>query len=153
MNMVTPNDLLAQRVIEIAKGNRSGDAFTKGMPSYTPVHETDDAAMGTFGKFPEEAVLSLHQRILAHEALASASSGGSMSGMDHDVLAAEPRRKGGLRPSGAAPKFKTPAPRASLLGLDKLAAEKRAQAAEPPSKRFRVEEPEEGAGGVFKGKL
>ncbi|EKD00131.1 RNA helicase, Prp16p [Trichosporon asahii var. asahii CBS 8904] len=104
--------------------------------------------MGTFGKFPVDAVLSLHQRILAHDALASASSGGSMSGMDHedsDVLAAEPRRKGGLRPSGAAPKFKTPAPRASLLGLDKLAAEKRAQASEPPSKRFKVEEPEEGA--------
>lgn len=112
--------------------------------------------MGTFGKFPEDAVLSLHQRILAHDALASASSGGSMSGMDHedsDVLAAEPRRKGGLRPSEAAPKFKAPAPRASLLGLDKLAAEKRAQAGEPPSKRFKMEEPEEGAGGVFKGEL
>lgn len=112
--------------------------------------------MSTFGKFPEDAILSLHQRILAHDALASASSGGSMSGMDHedsDVLAAEPRRKGGLRPSGAAPKFKAPAPRASLLGLDKLAAEKRAQAGEPPSKRFKVEEPEEGAGGVFKGEF
>lgn len=48
--------------------------------------------------------------------------------------------------------------RPSLLGLDKLAAEKRAAAAatggvkaEPPSKRVKTE-PEEDAGGVFKGK-
>ena len=30
MNTINPNDLLAQRVIDIARGNRSGDAFVKG---------------------------------------------------------------------------------------------------------------------------
>lgn len=60
-----------------------------------------------------------------------------------------------------APAFKTPAmSKPSLLGLDKLAAEKRAQAAavkmEPPSKRTKREadEDENGlstSGGVFKG--
>ena len=61
--------------------------------------------------------------------------------------------------------FKAPqGARPSLLGLDKLAVEKRAQAAavsgrsEPPSKRTKLEADEEengGAvsGGVFKGKL
>lgn len=93
-----------------------------------------------------------------------------MEGMDHedsDILAAEPRRKGGLmRAGGDAHTFKTPVgARPSLLGLDKLAAEKRAQAAaaaagkaEPPSKRAKTEpeEDEEGnsrAGGVFKGEF
>jgi len=30
MNMVNPNDILAQRVIDIAKHNRSGEAFING---------------------------------------------------------------------------------------------------------------------------
>jgi pre-mRNA-splicing factor ATP-dependent RNA helicase DHX38/PRP16 len=30
MNLVNPNDILAQRVVDIARGNRSGDAFCKG---------------------------------------------------------------------------------------------------------------------------
>lgn len=123
--------------------------------------------MSTFGKFPEDQLLSLHSRILAHEALASqgrprGGNGVKVEGMDHedsDVLASDAPRRGGLRQSGA-PKFKAPAtPRASVFGLDKLAAEKRAQAAgvkiEPPSKRIKMEvdEDENGvstSGGVFK---
>ena len=31
MNSMNPNDLLARRVIEIAKGNRSSDAFIRGI--------------------------------------------------------------------------------------------------------------------------
>lgn len=30
MNSATPNEILAQRVIEIARGNRTGAAFVKG---------------------------------------------------------------------------------------------------------------------------
>jgi pre-mRNA-splicing factor ATP-dependent RNA helicase DHX38/PRP16 len=30
MNAINPNDLLAKRVIDIAKYNRTGDAFIKG---------------------------------------------------------------------------------------------------------------------------
>lgn len=135
------------------------------------------AAKG-FGNFPEDRLLSLHTRILANEALLSrrkSNEGGlrptpgsreetEVDGMDHgdsDVLAAEAPRKGGLRQATGAPKFKAPAgPRASLLGLDRLAAEKRAQAAgvkteQQPAKRIKIEleEDEDGAskaGGVFK---
>lgn len=178
MNAINPNDLLAKRIIEIAQHNRSGDAFLK--------------AVSAFYKFPEDSILSVHTRILAHQSMTSAANGSrrgsehspprmmgarrgagerdQVEGMDHedsDILAAEPRRKGGLmRAGGDAHTFKTPAgARPSLLGLDKLAAEKRAQAAaaaagtgksEPPSKRAKTEpeEDEEGnsrAGGVFKG--
>jgi len=119
--------------------------------------------VSAFGKFPEDKILSLHARIIAHEALAAQrdSNGGiKVEGMEHedgDTLAADEPRRGGLRQSGT-PKFQKPAgARTSLLGLDKLAAEKRAQAAgikvEPPSKRVKVEstdEDERSAGGVFK---
>lgn len=143
-------------------------------------------AVSTFGKFPEETMLNLHTRILTHIAMAGQSSSqrrgsnhspprmngrgnGSdhdaqrrMDGMDHedgDTLASEPQRRGGLVRSGDSIAFKTPqGARPSLLGLDKLAAEKRAQAATAghPSKRVKleVEEDENGAsssGGVFKG--
>jgi pre-mRNA-splicing factor ATP-dependent RNA helicase DHX38/PRP16 len=111
MNSINPNDLLAKRIIDIAKHNRSGDAFVM--------------AVSAFFKFPEDAILSLHTRILAHQSMAAHNEGqrrGSnhsplrmlggggaggdkekMEGMDHDssdILAAEPRRKGGLMRSG-----------------------------------------------------
>lgn len=118
--------------------------------------------MSTFGKFSEETLLALHSRILAHEALVSSRAnlsprGNKVEGMDHDssdVLEADAPRKGGLR-QGSGPRFKAPATtaaRASLLGLDKLAAQKRAEAGEPPSKRakFEPEVKEEENGGVFK---
>ncbi|WVR08169.1 hypothetical protein IAU60_005215 [Kwoniella sp. DSM 27419] len=170
MNAVNPNDLLGRRVVEIALGNRSGDAFLR--------------AVSTFGKFPEEAMLSLHTRILAHQSMTQSNGrrgsnhspprmmggragggGDRMEGMDHDDsdrLAPEPVRKGGLRRvEGETVAFRAPQnARPSLLGLDKLAAEKRAAAAalsskaESSSKRPRtaIADQEDGsnAGGVFK---
>ncbi|WVQ96080.1 hypothetical protein IAU59_003181 [Kwoniella sp. CBS 9459] len=174
MNAVNPNDLLGRRIIEIAKGNRTGDAFLR--------------AVSTFGRFPDEAMLSLHTRILAHQAMvqSQAQSNGrrgsdhspprmlggrpagaddSMEGMEHDDsdrLAPEPVRKGGLRRGGGdSVAFRAPpTARPSLLGLDKLAAEKRAAAAtasgkgEPSNKRPRTsgddDQDESNAGGVFK---
>lgn len=115
--------------------------------------------MSTFGKFSEESLLSLHSRILAHESLMASRAdlsprgGVKMEGMDHDssdILAADAPSKGGLRQSGSAPKFKAPTARASVFGLDKLAAQKRAEAGEPPSKRSKIEVKEEENGGVFK---
>lgn len=125
MNAINPNDLLAKRVIDIAQYNRTGNAFIKGkccQSSISPecVRLTDWTAVSAFGKFPEETVLSLHTRILAQLAvegqngnrrgsghspprmIGAKGAGGdkaNMTGMDHDhsdVLAAEPRRKGGL---------------------------------------------------------
>lgn len=110
MNAVNPNDTLARRVIDIAKHNRSGDTFVK--------------AVSAFYKFPEDAILSLHTRILVHQSqaaqngtangrrgshgspprmLAARGEGGVMDGMDHDRsdrIESEPSRKGGLTRAG-----------------------------------------------------
>ncbi|KAL7425016.1 Pre-mRNA-splicing factor ATP-dependent RNA helicase PRP16 [Cryptotrichosporon argae] len=160
MNTVNPNDTLARRVMDIARHNRTSDSFLK--------------AVSAFGKFPEDAILSIHTRILTFESMHPRRPSNNMSpprragagevkveGMDHDshdTLESEPKRKGGLLRSGNAHTFKAPqAARPSLLGLDKLAAQKRAEAAgiksEPASKRVKVEEDENGvssSGGVFK---
>ncbi|WVO13862.1 hypothetical protein L204_101485 [Cryptococcus depauperatus] len=160
MNLINPNDVLGKRIVEIAKGNRTGDAFLR--------------AVSTFGKFPQDAMLSLHTRILAHLAILHSQSPPRnakkqlgeerLEGMEHDdtdTLAPEPARKGGLRRGGDAPTFRAPVTaRPSILGLDKLAAEKRAAAGmsrnpEPPSKKAKLKDVDEdemaqSAGGVFK---
>ncbi|ODO00817.1 pre-mRNA-splicing factor ATP-dependent RNA helicase PRP16 [Cryptococcus wingfieldii CBS 7118] len=173
MNMVNPNDLLGKRVIDIARGNRTGEDFVK--------------AVSAFGKFPRDAILSLHTRIATYLSMTHSLSNGNrgasersptrasgrrsaseqeIEGMDHDDsdrLAPEPVRQGGLRRAGDAPvTFKAPqAARPSLLGLDRLAAEKRAAAAggsgkmEPPNKKARRleendDEKDQASGGVFK---
>jgi pre-mRNA-splicing factor ATP-dependent RNA helicase DHX38/PRP16 len=104
MNSINPNDLLAKRIIDIARGNRSAEAFLR--------------ATSTFGKFPEDTMLGLHTRILvhlsqtAHQFTRSALPGRNgevkeeekVDGMDHDSsdrMLAEPRRKGGLMQSGS----------------------------------------------------
>jgi pre-mRNA-splicing factor ATP-dependent RNA helicase DHX38/PRP16 len=51
LNTVNPNDTLAKRVIDIARHNRSGDAFVK--------------AASSFGKFDNEFLLGIHSQILA----------------------------------------------------------------------------------------
>lgn len=149
LNIVNPNDLLAKRVIDIARHNHSGDAFIR--------------AASSFGKFEDEFLLSLHTEILAHLSLQGSTqnqdgpgtrtSQGSPPGMERgnlhlgedtkvedpmedggevDVQPAEPVRKGGLYRTDGGHTFKNPGnhpPRASLLGLDRLAAQKRAEAA------------------------
>lgn len=102
MNSINPNDLLAKRIIEIARGNRSAEAFLR--------------ATATFGKFPEDTMLGLHTRILVHISQTSHQFSRSalpgrngevkqeekVDGMEHDSsdrLLAEPRRKGGLMQS------------------------------------------------------
>lgn len=58
---MNPNDTLAKRVIDIARHNRSGDAFVK--------------AASSFGKFDNDFLLGIHSQILAY--LAANSSEGS----------------------------------------------------------------------------
>ena len=128
-NAINPNDLLARHLIDIAKGNRTGEAFVKGgnlLASCGVSDVTLSLAVSTFGKFPEENILSIHSRILTHLSMTSqngharrgsnhspprvlggngaAGNGDSrMNGMEHDdsdTLAAEPKRKGGLMRSG-----------------------------------------------------
>jgi pre-mRNA-splicing factor ATP-dependent RNA helicase DHX38/PRP16 len=94
--------------------------LSKVRPSLSDPHLADHLAVSAFGKFPEETILSLHTRILTQLAvdskkghrrgsghspprmLGAKGAGGAgehVEGMDHDrsdVLASEPRRKGGL---------------------------------------------------------
>lgn len=176
LNTVNPNDLLAKRVVDIARHNSSGEAFIK--------------AASSFGKFDTDFLLSLHSQILAHLAAASKTSGNGQrrtsiseggkahagndmnpsedAGSQHtgDVQPAAPRQRGGLVRTGDHT-FKAPndKPRASLLGLDRLAAEKRAAAESAnasgssdshSSKRQRLDRSDQAgqddgsSGGVFK---
>lgn len=63
LNTVNPNDTLAKRVIDIARHNRSGDAFVK--------------AASSFGKFDSDFLLGIHSQILAYLAAESSEGSGS----------------------------------------------------------------------------
>ncbi|KAL0945671.1 hypothetical protein HGRIS_014822 [Hohenbuehelia grisea] len=126
INLVNPNDLLAQRVTDIAKTNDL-DSFVK--------------AARAFGKFKDSFLAEIHGEILAHaEQEATGLAPQPVQGItvhDSEVLAPEPVRQGGLMRKDARHAFRQPAkplepptPRTSILGLDRLAQEKRREAAE-----------------------
>ncbi|KAF7340214.1 Pre-mRNA-splicing factor ATP-dependent RNA helicase PRP16 [Mycena venus] len=125
LNTLNPNDLLAQRVTDIAKTN-SVDGFVK--------------AARAFGKFQDSFLQELHAEILLHaKQEATGIAPKPVEGItvhDSDVLEPEPARPGGLMRPDTRHTFRQPAkplepptPRSSLLGLDRLAQEKRAAAA------------------------
>ncbi|KAF9478547.1 pre-mRNA splicing factor [Pholiota conissans] len=127
LNTLNPNDLLAQRVTDIAKTNSVTGFIT---------------AAKTFGKFQDSFLSELHAEILSHaKQEATGVAPQPVEGItvfDSDVLEPAPIRPGGLqKPDTSRHTFRQPAkplepptPRTSLLGLDRLAREKRAQAAE-----------------------
>ncbi|KAG1908634.1 pre-mRNA splicing factor [Suillus fuscotomentosus] len=124
LNLVNPNDLLAERVIDIAKSN-SAEGFAK--------------AARAFGKFQDSFLTELHDEILSHvKQEASGLAPRPVEGItvhDSEVLEPDPIRQGGLVRDDTRHTFRQPAkpiepptPRGSLLGLDRLAKEKREQA-------------------------
>ncbi|KAG1777266.1 pre-mRNA splicing factor [Suillus placidus] len=124
LNLVNPNDLLAERVIDIAKTN-SVEGFAK--------------AARAFGKFQDSFLTELHDEILSHvKQEASGLAPRPVEGItvhDSEVLEPDPIRQGGLVRNDTRHTFRQPAkpiepptPRGSLLGLDRLAKEKREQA-------------------------
>ncbi|KAG2091527.1 pre-mRNA splicing factor [Suillus discolor] len=124
LNLVNPNDLLAERVIDIAKTN-SAEGFAK--------------AARAFGKFQDSFLTELHDEILSHvKQEASGIAPRPVEGItvhDSEVLEPDPIRQGGLVRDDTRHTFRQPAkpiepptPRGSLLGLDRLAKEKREQA-------------------------
>lgn len=124
LNLVNPNDLLAERVIDIAKTN-SAEGFAK--------------AARAFGKFQDSFLTELHDEILSHvKQEASGLAPRPVEGItvhDSEVLEPDPIRQGGLVRDDTRHTFRQPAkpiepptPRGSLLGLDRLAKEKREQA-------------------------
>ncbi|KAF9513871.1 hypothetical protein BS47DRAFT_1295708 [Hydnum rufescens UP504] len=148
LNTLNPNDLLARRVIDIAKGSAQDDSKFI-------------AAALTFGKFQEKFLKELHFEILSHARqedaghLVQAPAG--MTVVDSDILEPDPVRQGGLMRPESRHTFRTPAkplepptPRTSVLGLDRLALEKRkTTAVESSRKKPRVEDGEP-TSGLFK---
>lgn len=70
LNLTNPNDLLAKRVIQIARNDRNPQSFTKGR--YTaaqlaaiPTH-TCSLACASFGRFKPEFLLELYAKIDSH---------------------------------------------------------------------------------------
>lgn len=122
LNIPTPNDLLAKRVIEIARSNPTPSSFTN--------------ACSAFGKFPPNTLDALHTEIVVHLSQEEKIKGLRVTGFeeradgeDKDMLEPESERDvGGLvRGGGLQHTFR--APQASLLGLDKLAEQKKEAAA------------------------
>ncbi|KAJ3770349.1 pre-mRNA splicing factor [Lentinula raphanica] len=126
VNLINPNDLLAQRVIDIAKTN-SLDGFI--------------GAAKAFGKFKDSFLAEIHSDVLSHAKQAETGLAPQpvpgITVRDSDVLQPEPVRQGGLVRKDLQHTFKKPTrtlepptPRTSILGLDRLAKEKRAALAE-----------------------
>ncbi|THH17196.1 hypothetical protein EW146_g3579 [Bondarzewia mesenterica] len=130
LNLVNPNDLLATRVTDIAKTNTE-DGFIK--------------AANSFGKFKDSFLAELYAEISSHvKQEATGHAPQPVQGitvhdsevLDSEVLEPEPIRQGGLMRRDTRHAFRKPAkplepptPRTSVLGLDRLAQEKRAAAA------------------------
>ncbi|KAK7688261.1 Pre-mRNA-splicing factor ATP-dependent RNA helicase PRP16 [Cerrena zonata] len=125
LNLVNPNDLLARRVQDIAR-NSSLDGFV--------------SAARSFGKFKDSFLAEIHAEISSH--LKQEESGLAPQPVhgivvhDSEVLAPDTPRAGGLVRNDAQHTFRRPAkpiepptPRTSILGLDRLAREKREAAA------------------------
>ncbi|KAH7108277.1 P-loop containing nucleoside triphosphate hydrolase protein, partial [Auriculariales sp. MPI-PUGE-AT-0066] len=147
-NTINPNDLLARNIINIAK-NQTQAGFIN--------------AAKNFGRFQDQFMSELHSEISSHYQQEKtgliAQPVHGMTVIDSDVLAPEPVRKGGLVRSGTQHTFRQPAkplepptPRTSVLGLDRLAMQKRAEkAAEAEASRKRPRQ-DDGDGTRFKGK-
>ncbi|KAH8101627.1 P-loop containing nucleoside triphosphate hydrolase protein [Cristinia sonorae] len=132
LNIVNPNDLLSRRVQDIAKTN-SLQGFI--------------SAAKSFGKFQDSFLAEIHAEISSHtkQEEAGLPPAQPVQGIfvhDSEVLAPDPVRAGGLMRSDAVHAFRKPAkplepptPRASVLGLDRLAQEKRAALAEEGSRK------------------
>lgn len=102
LNTLNPNDLLAQRVIDIAKTS-SVTNFISGIiiPFLLILKLKGCVAANTFGKFQDSFLAELHTEISSHaKQEATGVLPHSIQGitvLDSDVLEPEPLRPGGLQ--------------------------------------------------------
>jgi pre-mRNA-splicing factor ATP-dependent RNA helicase DHX38/PRP16 len=182
LNTVNPNDLLATRVTEIAK-TQSREGFVKGLSTFILLHLqlTLLSAAKTFGKFQDSFLSELYAEIQFHVKQEAPGAPEPMQGItvhDADVLEPDPVRPGGLMRKdtvrrgalSTASRFshlaqrhafkqpskplEPPTPRTSVLGLDRLAIEKRAaqNGGDGSRKKARLDDDEpmfKGAGHAF----
>lgn len=101
LNTVNPNDLLAQRVTDLAL-QHDLEGFSKGIVVNASFSSVIDmlAAAKTFGKFKDSFLAELHAEILLHvRQEASGLAPKPVEGIlvhDSEVLEPEPTREGGL---------------------------------------------------------
>ena len=146
LNLITPNDLLARKVCQFAIDQPNLTGFT--------------AACATFGRFKDDFIRDLYEDILQNipakptstSSPTKPSSVTNSFAAERDQLPGSAPMQGGLLTKGSTsdrhtfkPTMPPPRPRASMLGLDKLAETKRREAAEREheSKRRRLDEEEE----------
>ncbi|KAI8381606.1 uncharacterized protein BYT42DRAFT_311362 [Radiomyces spectabilis] len=123
LNLTNPNDLLAKRVVQIAKNDRNFEKFA--------------AACQTFGRFNSEFLQNIYTKISDYFQSQKQSSAGSQKAVVSDGTKSEVLMLGNNLPGGLIvrnkssssaeerPIFKAPPARGSLLGLDELARKKR----------------------------
>ncbi|EXX76145.1 Pre-mRNA-splicing factor ATP-dependent RNA helicase PRP16 [Rhizophagus irregularis] len=134
LNLINPNDLLAKNIIQVAKDHKSVETFIK-------------ACQG-FGRFKDDFLADLYTTIrkrLKEESDSSSQKADFSSIFNNTTVLGEiltstgPSVGGLIRPGKLASSddnrhvFKAPAPRTSVLGLDKIAEEKKRAAANKAS--------------------
>ncbi|KAI7851316.1 hypothetical protein BDC45DRAFT_224968 [Circinella umbellata] len=130
LNLTNPNDLLAKRVVQLAKNDKNFDRFAN--------------ACQTFGRFQRDFLLETFNNIQNHLQLIKSNSREQSTSSDRvkqisdgnssgEVLMLGNNLPGGLitrnkssKTDDQRPIFKAPQPRTSNYGLDKLAQKKRA---------------------------
>jgi pre-mRNA-splicing factor ATP-dependent RNA helicase DHX38/PRP16 len=157
INLINPNDTLAQRMIQLAKENKSSlPAFSK--------------AASAFGRFRPAFIEETFKSILSHDfgvgTLPDADAGkalkdgqsmvGNLVVHDTDVMQPQAPQRGGLALGSGGPRhvFKAnPTAKASTLGLDRLAMEKRKEreVQERQSKKIKTDEEDDEGEFEFKG--
>jgi pre-mRNA-splicing factor ATP-dependent RNA helicase DHX38/PRP16 len=145
LNTLNPNDQLASTVYSLSKHHATIESFHKAITS--------------FGKFSLAQAQEVYDFCQAQDTLDKAfNNPNGMTVTDHDVLAPDaPVRAGLTTASGANGDkhvFKQPTSRASTLGLDRLAADKRREkeALERSErvKRVKYDEEEDSSSSGFK---
>lgn len=123
LNTLNPNEVLAARVFQLSSSLGSLPLFTK--------------AISSFGKFTDQSSSEIWDLCQEQDTIEHAFQLPGLTITDHDTLAPEVRGRAGLSTGSGSDKhvFKTPSiPRGSILGLDRLATEKRRERGETDPK-------------------
>lgn len=144
LNTLTPNVVLAKRLFALSRSHPSLPAFS--------------TAIASFGKFSPADASDLWDKCQSEDIVEAAFEVPGLTITDSEVMEPEkPSGHAGLTVGVSTEKhvFKAP-PRASALGLDRLAMEKRKERGEAeragPVKRIKYDDEEEAEGtGEFKG--
>ncbi|CAG8493973.1 14631_t:CDS:10, partial [Acaulospora colombiana] len=118
LNLLNPNDLLAKTVIKIAKDHKNVDTFIKDeflADLYTTIRKRIKEESADLNSQKADSSTLNDSTVLGEVLTSSNSSVGGLIRVPGKLAASEENRH----------VFKTPAPKTSLLGLDRIAEEKK----------------------------